>query len=310
MDTLSHTLFGLSLTALRRPGAGPDEPVTARAVRWTSVLGANLPDIDVVLLPGDPVNQIVYHRGITHSLPAAVVFAGLLTVFARWRWPRARSRAVFGWSLVSVLVGHLFADLITSFGTRILLPWDNTFYALDWIALMEPLIVLPLLLGALLAWRRPAAARRWLGAGLGAAMLFIGYRGVTHEVLLRRVVRTYAASGPVLSASMQPTYWRLDRYEYVVETPEAFRLGAVRPFGTPSEYAVYYKPLRDDPVVRAAEADPALGPILRFARHPLLTYVPGPDGYLVHITDFRGGFAFRFRLRLVPRAVAATAAGG
>lgn len=295
LDTLTHALLGVCIGGLRRrdggPGTGRPASPTDRAVFWSTLAAAELPDIDALLVPGGPLNHIRYHRGLTHSLPFAIGLAAVLAWWAGRRWPGASRATVFRWSLASVLLGHLAADWITGFGTRLLLPFSGARLALDWVSLFEPLLILPLVAGLVLAWRRPAHRHAWVAAGLVAAIAFVGYRGWSHGQAVAAVRRAY---GPAATISAQPTLWGLRRYEYVAEQPHAFHLGEVHPGAPPREYAVYPKP-GPDPVLAAAGADPRIQEILDFARHALLIHQRDGEQTLLTIADFRGGYAFNFR---------------
>jgi inner membrane protein len=61
MDNLCHSLVGAALAecGLRR---------RTRYATFALVIGANLPDIDVLALFGD--NGLGFRRGITHGIPA------------------------------------------------------------------------------------------------------------------------------------------------------------------------------------------------------------------------------------------------
>lgn len=303
MDTLSHGLAGLAVGALRRPDGGPGtgrpHSMTDRAVFWCTLIAAELPDIDVLLLPGGDLNHIRFHRSFTHSLPGVLVLVALLTLLARWRWPGARLKVVAGWSLFSMLVGHLLMDVVTSFGTQVLMPVVDTRFALDWVTDTEPLFVLPLLL-AVVAGRYWPLWRRWaLSAGLSLAILFLGWRGLTHQQLVGRVTADYSLREPVHGVSVRPIPWTLNRYQYVVDTPDGLHLGTVGAGWPIREERHLDKLPENDPVVAAARQDPRVRLILDFTRHPLITYRSDETGYDLFITDFRGGhLAFTFRALL------------
>src|SRR5690349_581004 len=71
MDNLTHTLFGVAMSK-----AGLDK-VSPRAT-VTLMLGANLPDVDLVTLWNGSVSYLKYHRGISHSFLGIVLEAAVL----------------------------------------------------------------------------------------------------------------------------------------------------------------------------------------------------------------------------------------
>ena len=118
MDPVTHTLLGVALgEAFFRPRLGR-RAVTVAA--WA----ANLPDIDtVVLLAGDP-GAVILRRSFGHSLILLPLWiAGLTWLFKRkYEDMDARDLA----AIIAVNCGgHLFFDLINSFGVQLLWPFST-----------------------------------------------------------------------------------------------------------------------------------------------------------------------------------------
>ena len=80
MDNLAHTLVG---AALARAGLDRVSPLATP----TLVIGANLPDLDVLAGFSGGLSYLDYHRGITHSVIGLVcqapLLAGAMLVVAR-----------------------------------------------------------------------------------------------------------------------------------------------------------------------------------------------------------------------------------
>ena len=75
MDNITHSLTG-AVTAKLLDGSRSYDRRTERAFFWLTVLSANIPDADVIVeLLSDPFTGIDHHRGITHSIVAAPLFA-------------------------------------------------------------------------------------------------------------------------------------------------------------------------------------------------------------------------------------------
>lgn len=171
MDNLAHALVG---GALMRAVADRHVPRAA----LIGVVAANVPDLSELLigLPGTRADYLVLHRGITHSLVGALVEIVALTLLVALGWRLARrilareGRAVavpaWGWLAAGIgaaVLSHLYMDWQGSYGWRPFLPWNNTWYYLDWVAIVDPFFwVVPLVA---LAW---GAERHWapLAAGL------------------------------------------------------------------------------------------------------------------------------------------------
>ncbi|OIO82647.1 MAG: hypothetical protein AUJ88_01575 [Gallionellaceae bacterium CG1_02_56_997] len=110
-------------------------PIQTLLVLSGGVAGSYLPDIDHpksafgsrVLPLSLPISAIFGHRGITHSLIAAVAISGLLWwVFQRANWHEGIAVPV----LVGIAVGylsHLLGDWLTNSGVPLLWPSKRRF---------------------------------------------------------------------------------------------------------------------------------------------------------------------------------------
>ncbi|ALS23604.1 MULTISPECIES: metal-dependent hydrolase [Paenibacillus] len=122
MDTITHTLFGLTLY-----GAVDKSRMTRRekqALLFTTVTGSQIPDIDVISAWWDTAGRYqMWHRGLTHSVFLVPVFAALLAGMARLVWK------VKGWSwfvigMIAVFI-HNTSDLFNAWGTGYLEPFST-----------------------------------------------------------------------------------------------------------------------------------------------------------------------------------------
>jgi inner membrane protein len=287
MDNLTHGLLGLALGALRRPdvrpGTGPSSP-TDRAVLLGAVLAAELPDLDTLLARGDAVTVALHaHRGLSHALLFSPVVALGATLAACAVFRGARPRPVLLASLVSVLFAHLLPDWWTGWGTRLLLPFSDARLSLDWTMVVDPWVTLPLVAGAVVAWRRRAAWRRALCVGLACSAAYLGARVVAWGVLTRRVEAAYTSA---VSVRVFPLPFSVGTWRYVATLPGgALAAGDVPLVGAPREAR------RVESSVDALPEDVrAVGPVreaLAWARFPLVTVQPVAEGREVRISDLR-----------------------
>ncbi len=304
MDNLTHGLLGLAIGALRRPDAGASLSATDKAVLLGCVLASELPDLDT-LLPAE--NSVVHalqsHRGLSHSLALTPLVALVATVLVRLVFRRARSAPVFLFSLLSVNVAHLLADVWTGWGTRVLLPFSERRLTLDWTLVVDPLVTLPLLAGALLAWRRRAHWRRAVLLGAACAAANLGLRVGLHAALTSRVRATYptAERVQVFPAVLSVTTWR-----YVAVLPTGYVAGTVSALGPPHEQARPARPAPDVPP-EPLRAVPTVREALAWARFPVVASAPTADGgTTLRIGDLRyhlqGKPTLEFVLELGPDA--------
>lgn len=122
MDTLTHALSGALLARATAPAGTPRS--TPRRVA-AGFFACAAPDLDFVIGFLGPVEYLLHHRGPTHSLllaplwafPVAWLLAKLLREPGGWR-------ALYAVSLASLCL-HIAGDWITSFGTMVLSPLSD-----------------------------------------------------------------------------------------------------------------------------------------------------------------------------------------
>lgn len=150
MDPIAHTLTGAALAAagLRRL-----TPLATAAL----VIGANAPDIDVVMNFAGDYAGLAHRRGWTHGVLALlvlpfVVAGGLLAYDKAVRRPRgappARAGPLLALSTLSVLT-HPTLDWLNNYGMRWLMPFDGRWFYGDALFIIDPWVWL--LLGGVLS---------------------------------------------------------------------------------------------------------------------------------------------------------------
>ena len=118
MDPIAHSLAGTLL--------GRSQPSRKKGLVLACVLGALVPDIDIVLTLWGRQFYMTEHRGFTHSI-LGFIPVSLLAAWVAWLFVRRKSdRAPFGWIFGMAMAGvmsHLYLDWCTSWGTMLL--WPN-----------------------------------------------------------------------------------------------------------------------------------------------------------------------------------------
>ena len=168
MDPLSQAALGAVVAH-----AAAHRTLGARALA-VGAAAAAMPDIDVLFsLSGDYFDRMRLHRGITHSLFFAPV-AGPLLGYLAWRWEKlGGTKRLRAWivALTLALLSHPLLDLMTPYGTQLLLPFSDARFAVWAMPIVDPVYTLILLTGCIVAWRRP----RWPAASVTALAVSSGY---------------------------------------------------------------------------------------------------------------------------------------
>src|SRR5690606_37783682 len=153
MDNLCHTLAG---AALAGAGLRRLSPLATAAL----VIGANVPDVDAfVYLFADGYAALAFRRGITHGLPALLLWPFLVTALLL-AWSRAlrsgRAPPRAGPLLLASAAGvlsHPALDWLNTYGMRWLLPLDGRWSYGDAVFIVDPWLWLGFGAAAFLAWR-------------------------------------------------------------------------------------------------------------------------------------------------------------
>lgn len=186
MDNVTHIFLG---GILAQAMVGPR--VGLRRAFLVGALAATIPDLDVFIRTGDALRDHALHRHFTHALILTPVLAALALVPFLWR---RRTRPPM-WPLFlgawAACMSHTLLDTLTSYGTMIFWPFTERRYALDVIAVADPLYTLPLIVGGIWAMRRKVVAPAVAGLVLSS-----GYLGLAQ----RQQARAAAAQRELLAA--------------------------------------------------------------------------------------------------------------
>ena len=315
MDNVTHTLFGLILA---KTGLERCTPKATLAL----VIGANLPDIDVVSWLGGDLNYLRHHRGFSHSLAGLFCQASLLATIllvAHRAWSKVADRASFRMLFLVSLAGlgsHSLLDYTNSYGIRPFLPFDGRWFAADLVFIVDPWMLSILASGLMLPFlfrliyqeigSKQGGYRGGAFAALTLIAVFWTGKWVSHESALEELrQRTYPTGEPVRVGAL-PQFLNPMGWSGVVETEKAYHLGFAG-FGflqsgfERRRVKTFFKPNLSE--VGAATQGIQAGVFLDFARYPLFQISPSAEGYNVTARDLRFDFASRSQQRFVYSAM-------
>lgn len=300
MDTITHGLLGAATALLPLPRGlqdGTPEPSATRAAIVVGVLAAELPDLDY-LAPADNavVQTLRAHRGLSHALVAVPLVALAAALLTRIVFRRARFATLYTRALFAVPAAHLLPDLWTGWGTRLLLPFSERRFSLDWTMVVDLFFTLPLLAAALVALIRRGSFRRAFTWGLSIAAVYLLARIAVGRVLTQEVRREYPGAETV---SVFPALLGVTTFRYVAIVDGEYRIGAVS-LGDGVKEQARSKPFPTGPLAPTLEATPALREILGWAHFPVVRVEPeGDAAYRVEVADLRYHLGGQPTLRFV-----------
>ena len=296
MDNLCHTLVG---AALGKAGLQKRTPLATA----TLLIGANLPDVDVLAYAWDADTALAFRRGWTHGVLALALWPFVLTgMMLAWdrlvRRPRrsglppADPRGLLLLSTISIL-SHPLLDWLNNYGMRWLMPFRDVWSYGDTLFIVDPWIWAALTAGVV--WSRyrfkrggprPERPARIALAAVSVYILALGAsqlaaRAVVHDSLdSERIGRLMA--GPLPATPF--------RRQVVAEAGDGYALGTVDWLreprykeGDPARVAVN----ADHPAVAAASRTREGAIFLHWARFPFFLVEERPGSTLVYMIDAR-----------------------
>lgn len=174
MDPVSHAALGAACAQVLL------HKYDKRNAWLIGALGGMAPDLDILIRSAsNPMLFLLYHRHFTHAL-SFIPFGGLLVALGLL--PFKRFRKNWWLTLLAAMIGyatHGLLDACTSYGTTLLWPFSNRRIAWDMIAIVDPFITFPLVLG--LTWTLVFDNRKGVLLGLLMAGLVLLFNNWQHH---------------------------------------------------------------------------------------------------------------------------------
>ncbi len=307
MDTLTQIALGASVGELVL-----GKQTGNRAVLWGGVAGA-IPDLDILARPFmDPLQYLVFHRSLTHSLLFTLFLSPLLGfLIARFYRHEAVTARNWAWLFFWALVTHIGLDCLTSYGTQVFWPFSHYRVAFSTIFVIDPLYSVPLGLSVviLLLLRRNTQARRWVHAlglwGSTAYLMLTVFFKFQATTAFSRALEEQAL--PVLRLQTFPTALNSLLWRGVAETTGGYYEGLYSLFDSDQPIRFTFVPANHH-LIEPYRQQPALRRLIYFSQG-FYAVQKTSDGFVVN--DLRYGrvdlgllgghdyiFSFRFTLIL------------
>ena len=174
MDSLTHLVLGAAIGE-----AVLGKKIGRKAMLWGAVADT-IPDLDVFASPCfTNAQQLLVHRGITHSFLFVVLMAPLLGwLFSKWFKSAAVSWQSWTWLFFLGLLTHTLLDSLTAYGTGWFEPFSSYRVSFNTIFVADPFYTLPFLiclLVALIAKNGSEKRLKWNKAGLIISTLYLAF---------------------------------------------------------------------------------------------------------------------------------------
>lgn len=285
MDTGTHFVVGLGLAGLAYidPVVAADSTVAA-AVLIGTILGSQAPDSDGLLrLKGNAV-YIKNHRGLSHSLPAVLIWTVLITLTLSLFFTGMPIFHVAFWVFIAVAF-HVFSDLFNTYGTQAIRPFSEKWISWNIIHIFDPVIFAGHVIGISL-WLFKIADPGIVFTTLYILLFFYYvWRTLYHFQLERNIYK-------------KDHKFKFGEKYTIIPTYQLFNWNVVKRKNNPSNYSLgEYKngkltwideiKCANHPAVETSKQHPDIAALLYFSSHTSAELKFHPWGYEVHWIDVR-----------------------
>jgi len=282
MDTGSHLLFGVTLAGLAHLDPTIAENSTlATAIMASTVVGSHAPDFDTVVRLKGFTSYVKFHRGITHSLPALLIWPFLIAIPVGLTFQLMNEWTIlYFWSFLAVTF-HVFLDSLNLYGVQSLRPLTKKWIHADILSIFEPFLFMLHLFGLIL-WGvfhyDPGSVFIWVYL---ITFVYIGIRYFQHKYLVKKVFQRLDTKGIChVFPSFNWFFWR-----FVVEGENTFYTGKIEYNKVITEEM--YQKNHKNPIIEATMETDGVRTFLNFAQRIHVSYQELQDGYEVHWSDVR-----------------------
>jgi inner membrane protein len=291
MDPVTHTMLGATLaqTGLKKR--------TALGTA-TLVIGANLPDVDLLAYFWGGETAVWFRRGLTHGVLALAVLPFVLTgLILLWdrlvrRRGRANQAAVVPVQVLSLAVlavaTHPLLDFLNSYGMRWLAPFSWAWFYGDTLFIVDPWVWMALATGLWLGRKGVRGPKLALGLASVYVVLMAASNVAARSVVRRALDRDGVAVERIMTAPLAITPF--ERW-VVVQDTSGYHVGMFNWLARPAfEWSgvPYDGDLSGDVAVLAGR-EPRAQRFLSWARFPYYLVEEGESGYELYIGDARYG---------------------
>ncbi|MFA6234300.1 MAG: metal-dependent hydrolase [Bacteroidota bacterium] len=259
-----------------------------KAVLWGMLIGA-LPDLDVLANPLlDPVTQLTWHRGISHSILLTLVLTPLLGwLIARVHQGQitVEKSALF---VFLALGTHILIDLFTTYGTQVFAPFSDYPASFNTLFIIDPLYTLPLLIFLLLSLlpgeTRAKLFRNAIGIILSSAYVLVAllFKFSMLSSFERELERQHI---PVQRMITTATPFNTMLWRCMAETSDGYYIGYRSIFDSHHDVLFWFVP-RNEQLLEPFEGQRALETLKWFSDG---WYSVEKDEHGLHFHDLRFG---------------------
>lgn len=260
MDTGTHIVMGIAIGGLATldPVVSSD-PTLFSSVLVGAVIGSHAPDFDTILKLKNNATYIRHHRGITHSVPAIIIWGILIAGIIHLFVPQVNFYHLWAWTFLAVAL-HVFVDLFNAYGTQAYRPFTNRWIAHGFINTFDPYIF-GLHAAGIIAWILGAnPGYTWLAIYTVIALYYIK-RYLDKREIVKKINDYFPDTEQIAtSPTLKQNCWRV-----AITTKDKFYVGAVENGHIEIDDEFEKVPLPKSTIMELAKNDKNISAFLSFS---------------------------------------------
>ncbi len=264
MDSITHIVIGASIGEIF---VGRQ---LKRKALWWGMVAQSLPDIDFLAsFWSTPAQDLLAHRGFTHSLlfaMIAAVFCGLLAEKVH----RKHNISLKSWIIffgLQILI-HLFIDSMNAYGTGLLEPFSHKRFSFNVIFVADPFFSIwaALALIAVFIFRTHKNKTHWAIIALSMSGAYLLYC-VANKLVVERKVKNILSRDHIAYKRhfTTPTMLNSWLWNVVAENDSGYYIGYYSIFSKTDNITWQYRP-RNEQMIAGKEKEEDLHYLLRFSQ--------------------------------------------
>jgi len=260
MDTGTHIVMGIALGGLATidPVVQNDQTLFYAVLAGT-IIGSHAPDFDTVFKLKNNATYIRHHRGLSHSIPAVIMWGLLISGIIYMFVPEVSYMHLWMWTFIAVIL-HVFVDFFNAYGSQGLRPFTNKWVAFGFISTFDSYIFL-LHIAGIGAWILGMDPRFTWVTIYTVIVLYYIKRYLDKREIVRTIKEYFPETEEIAtSPTLKQNYWRV-----AVTAGDKFYVGEVENGHITILDEFWRVPLPDEPVMNLAVQDKNAAAFLNFS---------------------------------------------
>ena len=225
MDSLTHIVLGACI------GEAAYAKKLGKKALLLGAFAQSFPDVDILAsLWLSPTENLLFHRGVTHSFLFLAFMAPVLAWIIRRIFPSAQLTWPRLTGFFALQIGlHVLLDTCNAYGTQLLWPFNLERFSFDLLFVADPFFSLPLLISSvafLVLKNYHPARKKWLMIGTFLPVCYLFY-AVTNKVSVTRQVERALKEQQIPHANFitKPTAFNTWLWYVLVPAEEGYYIG-------------------------------------------------------------------------------------